>query len=224
MRKRWIAVIAAVCGLAPAPLASLTLSCKGIPVTVTADDSSLAAQTCIATQSVLARLSQCHVRLRQPVKIEIVTDLPSSCLGLYHCGENHIEVLSPEAALATRTEDSVFSPLTKQEFFASILAHELTHAAYDATPCPFGDCAATAEYLAYAMQIMTLPPDKRDEIETGFEITRTISRDEINPMILYMAPDVFIRKSWGHLTQRENSCAYVKQIMEGKILFDSEHP
>ena len=224
MQNRWIALIAALCGLAPAPLAAVTLSCNAIPVTVTADNRDLAAQICQSTQSVLSRLSECHVHLHRPVKIEIVSDLPSSCLGLYHCGENHIEVLSPDAALSQRTEKSVFATLSKQEFFESILAHELTHAAYDATPCPFGDCAATAEYLAYTMQIMTLPPAMREEIENGFEIGKTITRDEINPMILYMAPNAFIRKSWGHLMQRENSCAYIKQIMEGKILFDSEHP
>ncbi|MRU16932.1 hypothetical protein FDP25_15930 [Roseovarius sp. A21] len=221
---KWMSSLAALSGLWFAQAAASPLACEGIPVSVIADDPKLARRTCTSAQNVLKTLGACHVQLTNPVKITIVSDLPDTCLGLYHCGKNHIELLTPDAALDKRTADSVFSQLSKQDLFDSVLAHELTHAAYDSTPCPFGNCPATAEYLAYTMQIMSLPAKARQRVEAGIEINERITRDEVNPMILYMSPNTFIRKSWAHLTQREDRCNYVRQLMEGLIFLDTEHP
>jgi len=100
--------------------------------------------------------------------------------------------------------------------------HELTHAASDVVPRPFENCVATDEYIAYAMQVMSLTPEARAVFEARTRYDRKISRDELSPMILYMAPDLFTRKAWNHFSQRDDPCGFIRQLADKTILLDRE--
>src|SRR6056297_365169 len=124
------------------------LSCEGLPLTVSASDAALAHQTCQAAARTLPLIGKCGVVLSQPQEIEITEIIPGSpsCMGVYHCGEDRIEILSPRAIDRFRRDEGAFSAVPTRIYFESILVHELTHAAYDAVPCPFSDCLVTSEY------------------------------------------------------------------------------
>lgn len=130
--------------------------------------------------------------------------------------------MSPETLGQVRSDDSLFAPLSDDVCFASVITHELAHAAMDAVPCPFQACVATTEYVAYAMQLRSLPDMLRTEVIR--DASQVVVRDEINPMIALMAPDIFARKAWLHFSQRPDPCGYVDWIMQGDIVFDHELP
>ncbi len=145
-------------------------------------------------------------------------------MGLYHCGENRIEILPPDATGALRKPNSAFAEFPTEQFFDSIVTHELSHAAFDKIPCATGICPATAEYVAYTMQIRSLIHAGHSDLGVRMNLDKTIDNDEINAVFLMMAPDIFIQKAWTHLSQQEDACSYVGQIMSGKIRFDFEAP
>lgn len=202
------------------------LSCDGLPLTVSGSDAALAEQTCRAAERILPLIAECGVVLSQSQDIEIREVIPESfnCMGIYHCGENSIEILSPRAIEGLRREDSAFSAVPTGVYFESVLAHELAHAAYDAVPCPFADCVVTSEYVAYAMQVYSLPPPERSLFEADVAMEDRVSRYEISSIGLLMAPDQFARNVWAHFSQREDGCAYVAEMMGANFYLDTERP
>ena len=161
--------------------------------------------------------------LVRPVRIELVQDLQQGCVGLYHCGEGFIEVLSPAALREIRKQDGAFSHLPVDAYFESIIIHELVHAATENMPCPFDDCVAAKEYVAYVMQIMSLMPDARKEFEEVSGIDRSVSADELSLLMLLMVPELFAQKVWAHFSQRDAPCDFVEQLLKAEILIDREH-
>ncbi len=202
------------------------IACEGIPITVQAQDRTLAVQTCRAASRILPRVAECGVVLSQAQTIEVkgaVTDLPD-CMGLYHCGTNRIEIHTPDAIDSLRRNDGPFAALPTSVFFESILAHELAHAAYDAVPCPYDDCLVTSEYVAYAMQIYALQPTDQRLFAPDTAEQEKVSRYAFSEVSLFMAPDAFARNVWVHFSQREDGCAYVADMMRGDFYLDTERP
>lgn len=182
-----------------------------------------AQRVCAAVTLANQTFESCNIPpITRPLRIDLVETLKANCFGQYHCGEDWIELLSPDAMQAQRLPESVYADLPNDAFFQSVAVHELTHAAISEVPCPFEDCLVANEYLAYVMQIMSLPPKARLQFLKGADLDRKISRDELNPIIYFMAPDLFARKSWLHFTQREDPCGFVGQIVEGTVLLDYE--
>lgn len=218
-------LVLSLVSLLSAPVAqAVTLECDGMPITVRADTPELAMRVCNVARTSLADLASCGVSLSLPHTIEIVDDIKSDCMGLYHCGTQRIEVLSPGTMAKRRLPDSAFSDIPTDRYFDSIILHELTHAAYESVPCPYGTCTANAEYVAYAMQIRSLSDVDRSAFEASYAIDREISGDEFSAITYFMAPDRFAQKAWAHFTQRPDGCGYVKQIMNGTIMLDRERP
>lgn len=202
------------------------LSCEGAPLTVSASDSALAEQTCRAAVRTLPLIAECGVILKHPQDIEVMDEIAESpnCMGVYHCGQNSIDILSPRAIEDLRRDESAFSAVPTPIYFESVLAHELTHAAYDAVHCPFSDCLVTSEYVAYAMQVYSLPLPERRLFEADAPIDDRVSRYEISYIGLLMAPDQFARNVWAHFSQREDGCAYVADMMRANFYLDTERP
>jgi len=223
MRLCFSIVLLSLISLGSPPLAADPVACTDIAVTVDAPDPALGSRICQVAKRGLSEMAACGVLVPFPVTINVVDTLPDGCIGLYHCDEQLLEVLSPKNMSLKRVSKSAFADVPDAPFFDSVVIHELAHAAFDAVPCPFGSCPATAEYVAYAMQIMSLPSGELAKFEASFEFEKRVSYDEINAIILFMAPEKFVRKTWGHLSQRGDQCAYIRQIMNGNILFDTEH-
>lgn len=56
------------------------------------------------------------------------------CSGLFYCGEKLIEILSPKTMVAAR-DDGAVAGILNDAPWASVLTHELTHAAYQRVTC-----------------------------------------------------------------------------------------
>jgi hypothetical protein len=69
---------------------------------------------------------------------------------------------------------------------------------------------------------MSLDPDERAAFQANSAINRRISIDELSPIILYMAPDLFSQKPWAHFSQRDDPCGYIGQLVDGTIIIDTE--
>lgn len=201
-----------------------SVHCSDERIKVSADDAETQKYVCQLAATMLDRLATCNVVTQRPITIELKPAFEMGCLGLYHCGEDRIELLNPEPFESAREAESAFAMLNTRDYYASVIAHELAHAAYDNVPCPFGDCRATDEYVAYTMQVYTLESVARASFEAAIPYKRRVVRDEINPMIVLMAPDIFARKAWMHFSQQDDGCAFIQQIMNGDVLLDYEHP
>lgn len=194
-------------------------------ITVTSDDPDLARSTCRAAEQAVSGLASCNIILADPVGIVLVDALAENCVGLFHCESGLIELLSPGSYREARSTRGLYSPLSDDAFFASVIVHEITHAAYEAAhACPIADCPATAEYLAYAMTLRALPDDLRRGLLAHVPANTRVVRDELSAVLALVAPEVFAQKAWLHFSQRPDPCGYAGQIMSGAIVLDRERP
>lgn len=216
---RWALIVIWLAG----PVWAETTICKGTDVTVSTPTLVSADLACEAVKQAEILFSRCDLpSLTDPLKIEIVSDLKPACVAVYHCGTDRIEILELSSMEARRSSKSDFSSLSAEDYFQSVVVHELSHVLFDDTPCPFASCPATNEYFAYVMQVMSLTPSERTAFAENAALEKRISRDELNLMILLMAPDRFAQKAWAHVLQQENPCAFVRQVLDGKVLLDRE--
>jgi hypothetical protein len=201
------------------------LDCDDPHFRVTGDDPAVLERTCRVAAQARKKLATCSVLVDRPIEFTVrdrVEGETQDCLALYRCGEDKIEILSPSAMSEMRDRDSPFAPIPDTEFWDSIIAHELTHAAYDRVPCPFSSCTATAEYASYAMQVWSMPNKEQQIFGRDSQLRIKPTRDAISAIILALAPDRFALISWRHFEARPDPCGYMQTIMEGDLYFDRE--
>ncbi|SDY42756.1 hypothetical protein SAMN05444004_101421 [Jannaschia faecimaris] len=197
--------------------------CEGTDVTVAYKQDRNADLACRAVSKATALFRDCGIpAFTSPVHIDIVETLRPGHLGLYHRIRGDIAVLSPHLLQDLSPPDGAFAHLTSDAYFQSILVHELAHAATINMPCPFTDCIAGVEYIAYAMQVLSLEPQAQSKFASSEAIDHPVEADEINPMILAMAPDRFAQKVWAHFSSLEDQCAFMARIVDGEIVFDHD--
>ncbi|MCZ4262556.1 hypothetical protein O4G76_17090 [Limimaricola sp. G21655-S1] len=196
--------------------------CQTAGLIVEGGTSETRARICRIATREIPKLAACNVAVPEGVTLRFVDTLPEGCMGIFHCGEALIRLLSPELMAKRRDPDRAFASVPDEPYFDSVVVHELTHAAYDSAECPFVDCPATAEYAAYAMQIRSLPTEAREAFEATSAFDHRVSRDELSAMYHAFAPDRFAQKTWLHFTQRDDGCQLIGRIMGGAAFFDRE--
>jgi len=213
-----------VLSLITSPAFSAPLSCDTPNIRVTAQNPTHAALACNAAKRAQTIFKICNLpALSTPTEIGIVDDLIADCLGVYHCRDNAIDVLSPTILQERGKPDGVFAHLTVPAFFQSIVVHELAHAATKDMPCPFDVCNVGAEYVAYAMQIMSLDKAGRRAFERATDMETEIAAGDLNRFILLMVPEVFAQNVWTHLSQQDAPCAYIAEIISGEVVLDQQN-
>ncbi|UWQ22008.1 DUF6639 family protein [Jannaschia sp. W003] len=179
---------------------------------------------CSAAARAQRLMGRCGVPpVDRPIRIDVVDAMESDCLGRYHCGEDRIELLAPDAMHDAVTPDGIFAPMTPSTLFESVVVHEFVHAAMEGHPCPFDACPATQEYAAYTLQILSMPAGDRERITKRVEdmFDAPIEDMELNPFVAMMAPDRFALKAWAHLLAREEGCAFVGAAVSGRATLDA---
>ena len=222
LMRIWL-VCAVTAAILSNPLNGESLQCADAKFLATAEDPAILNRTCQVAAMTRSRLAKCGVHLDRPIEITVsdrVENKFGSCLGIYHCGEDKLQVLTPSAMSRARKSVGPFALISDDVLWESIFAHELTHAAYDAVSCPFLSCIATSEYAAFAMQVWSLPIEERDRFGANIELKSQTTRDAISAIMYFLAPDRFAVIAWGHFQARPDSCAYMNEIMRGELFFD----
>lgn len=201
--------------------------CENGLVTIRNSPGALHPAICTASDRALSLLQSCDLKPPEPVEIQLSELSDKTCIGLFHCGEALIEVLPPEALDARRSAVGAFNGLPTPRLFESVIVHEIAHAAMEDVPCPYDSCVASSEYFAYSIQLLDLTEAERNLVvpppDNGTEPTR-VTHDQVNALILYMAPDLFITKVWRHVTAKNDVCTQLKRVQDGTLVFDTFHP
>ncbi|MHA3978375.1 DUF6639 family protein [Halovulum sp. GXIMD14794] len=192
-------------------------------ITAQAGTGVLAERVCEAVSRVAPTLEACGVAPDQSIDIVLVDALEAGCVGVYHCGERRIEALSPNALDDSRSRDGAFSSVSLGSYFDSVIAHELAHAAYDSVPCPLKTCRVTAEYIAYAMQVLSLPIADRTAFEAGIPDLE-VSRSDFSTVLLGLSPERFAQDAWRHFSNHPRGCDYIRSLIAGEDFLDRPRP
>jgi len=224
MRVPTVKIVILLLLSSPAQPQPQTVHCEGSDASVIAAKTADARLTCDAVARATTLFQSCNIpAIARPLKIEVIDQINDGCFGQYHCGADWIELLAPSAMAAKRQPNGIYTDLPIDRFFQSIAVHELTHAAMEDAPCPFPACLVRDEYAAYVMQMMSLTPGQRHQLAERTDLVgRRISRDELNSIMYFMAPERFAVKAWMHFTQRDEPCGFLGQLVDGTVLLDRE--
>jgi hypothetical protein len=219
---RVAAIASGLAGIATA-LAADTRTCTGSDVTVTYEQDADAALVCDAAHTAVQLFESCNIPpLNRTIRIALNDNLRPGCAGLYHCGEDFIEVAPPAVIQSRREGQDAFGALDRDAYFQSVVVHELAHAASDGMPCGVGDCVVGAEYIAYAVQVMSLDAQARMAFAQTAPMGKPVPIDTLNPFLLLIAPGQFAQTVWAHFSQQDDGCGVLGRIIEGKMVLDHE--
>jgi hypothetical protein len=219
----WGKAIALGLATIASPILAETAECPTPGVSVEYSDGKDADLVCAAVADAVNGLALCELpALPARLHIEIVDGITDGCVGLYHCGEAWIEVLSPSAMTDRRDPDGAFGFLDDDAYFKSVVVHEVTHAATADVPCPIRDCVVSDEYVAYAMQILSLRSDGARSFAEHPDDAAPAPSGDLNGLFLRLAPDRFARAVWDHLARRDDPCAFIRGLTDRTILLDRE--
>jgi hypothetical protein len=199
---------------------SVTMDCPTAGYTVSAQDPDEAARACEAVFAAERRLNALGLMRHAPLRIEVTEDLDipaGSCVALYSSKTRKLQVL-PVDCLAERPDrGSGFPPIEARLLFDSLILHELVHAFLDQTAADLTRIAH--EYLAYAIQIDSLPAEDRVRIleKAGMEPPGRI--EDVNEATLDMVPLRFAAAAWLHFQQKGGDADQVRRVIEGAQRF-----
>lgn len=196
-----------------------TLQCAANDFTVTAKDANDLARTCKAADKGIHLLEGCGLAQRQPVEIEIVSKIDvagaEDCVGRYECGTNRIKIVGPASLRNVLSDKNPFYVLSSNEYFESIVVHEVSHAIFDQNT--EGRGLAEFEYVAYAMQFLSLSGTSRKRVISQIPENEVVDLAELNDFLAASAPIRFGAKAWVHFSKSDNGCAFVTSLVSGRL-------
>ena len=208
----------------PPVSAATVLDCDTPNISVEADSGKDADFACKATAIAIPRLAALGLTLQEPVQIkvtEILEHVPGAYVAFYCTADREIQVLTTECLEDPPARATAFSEMEAAVLFESLIVHELTHAAIDQWLPHHFVPKIVHEYLAYAIQLDTLPTAERQRILAKANVRGPPDIARINEALLDIAPLYFAAASWLFFTANGGDANHVKSVLDGGFLFDS---
>jgi hypothetical protein len=192
-------------------------------LTVFATDTSLAERICQVVASADPVLTACGLPTDYgPLTLYVVGRIDGAqahCLGAYVCETNEVAVLDPTVLGNAESPETEFDAISPQALFDSLVVHELTHSRLSHLPEGGDIGVVNQEYIAYAMQLASLPAQEREAFLIGY-LDRELDIAAINVFTLGLAPGYFASLAWRHFDQTDNGCAFVQSLMDQDFTFE----
>lgn len=147
----------------------------------------------------------------QGLKVTLLNEATSCRIGCYNSTNDHITMLSYEAALAaSKTGDPPLGIPMSRTLWQSYLVHEITHALTNDKFRPGLPHQAASEYIASVVQLATLPADERRYIlHNHSDLTGFDKPHEISLSYYLLDPAKFAVNSYLHYLKPENGPEFI---------------
>ncbi len=169
--------------------------------------------------------AQCGLEALEPIRVHIEDDAIHVCgvdaFGAFDTKAQTIRLASSKACRAMAKTNPAYASLPFLKFYESIVVHEVAHQILRSHLGERPVSLATHEYVAYALQIASLPPDVR---QTFLKPLNSKPPDDLGPFVdtvLLMSPETFGALAYAHFSKSGNGCRFLTEIIEGKISFPS---
>ena len=200
-------------------------TCAGSAIRVQTELGSEAKAICDGARGSLDQLRSCGLHPRNDLAIEVTDDVLAmsngKIVGDYLPGVSRVRIAS-QAAIAARPAGATQTLVPALDYYSSIAAHVVAHAVFhDATE--HLDLPRVAhEYVAYALQIATLPKEARDRLMTAGTVKPASHLYTFSPFLLLADPEQFAILAYSHFSQPVNGCAFLTRIIKREQSFPPE--
>ncbi|TYC62516.1 hypothetical protein FMN52_01805 [Marinobacter sp. BW6] len=197
----------------------ITCAAPGVNVySYEAEDGDLA---CQAVGSTLAFMKSMGFHVDTRFTIELV-DHPlrlhgSEVTGTYDSRHLYIEVPNFSQAQRVAGRHAPFGMFMSHEIWQSFIAHEVAHAVAQANFRLAKPGLAAHEYIAYVVQLATLPKETSEELLERFDNSPFRHERQINRVFLELDPEVFAVKAYRHYLAQPDPSEFFQRLLNRNL-------
>jgi hypothetical protein len=205
----------------PADLFGRT-QCTEVPVVVTGASPMERRLVCSAAHGVLETLGHCRITPRRTIQVEVSAEVRQSLGGpnfvLFDTNQDKVRV-TRFARISALAKGTPYTELPQDEFYSSLIAHEVVHAVMHHNLKRPAASLAAYEYPAYALQIASLSPSTRQQFLRHFGEVAVGPDALFNNALLHFDPFFFAVRAYQHYAASANGCAHLSALLEGSVAF-----
>ncbi len=198
--------------------------CDDFDIRVIAPDTELEDQICAAVLRGKSLLESCHLVQIHPLVIRVRREGAQSGLLAHFNPQKDQIVLPPPRALAENlAKESAYRVIPTDHLYDSFVVHELAHAFFAKTKCGLETCRAGHEYIAYAMQLDSLPEKSRALFLAEVPSQGNVDFDKFSDFYHDLMPESFAVDAWRHFSEPGHGCEFIGDILSGEVSFSSDY-
>lgn len=197
------------------------MTCAVPGVSVFGDQSKDGDLACQAVGSTLAFMKSIGFCVDTRFTIELV-DHPlrlhgSEVTGTYDSKHLNIEVPNFDQAHVVARRHAPFGMIMSYEIWQSFIAHEVAHAVAQANFRVAKPGIAAHEYIAYVVQLATLPKETRQELLDRFDNPPFRHERQISRVFLELDPEVFAVKAYRHYLAQPDPSVFLQRLLTRRL-------
>ncbi len=203
--------------------ANVEPSCTSVPVRISYASREEVQMACAAAEGAAQQLGRCGLRIGKlpHIRIEPAVRHPltgGSVFGIFEDEAERIRVMrfSNMPAVVARTP---FAELPLPDVYRSLIVHEITHGILHQNSAGRAVHPIASEYLAYAMQIASLPTDVRQGFLSSLPPAKSMNDIVFSDIMLAFNPHLFAARAYQHFIAQEDQCQTVHSLLQGSAAF-----
>ena len=138
-------------------------------------------------------------------------------IGYYDAHSRRIDFLTYAACVEQCATQPPFRLPMNEELYIGFAAHETSHAVIDELTAGRPLSRVAHEYLAYVVQISTMPPAERDTLLHGYDLPAFENPRQISLTYYALDPCAFGVKAYRHYTALPDPAGFVRDLLDGKV-------
>jgi hypothetical protein len=194
--------------------------CPGQEITILHDNApDFAREACRAAEIALGFMASYGFDTDISVRVRIVNSPvvlhAVEASGTFDAGASLIAIPSYEHCCGWSTEQRAFGLDATRDLWRSFVVHELAHAVAHINFRTPKVPRVSHEYIAYVVQIATMPPPLIEQILGKYPNRAFASERAINHHFLDLDPQIFAVKAYRHFLALDDGAAFFARILKG---------
>ena len=197
--------------------------CPGIAVVVTGASNEERRLICAAAKQADGLFGQCGLTNTPLIQVQIQTKPPHVCgvdaFASFDAQSQSIKLVNKAACHRLAISNPAYSVLPFADFYKSLVVHEIAHQIFRSHLKGKVVSRATHEYVAYAIQIVSMPQEVRTQFLERVRRGPTSNLDPFVDMVLLMSPTYFAAMAYDHFSAPGHGCRILQGVLRGTIEF-----
>jgi len=202
---------------------SVAVPCRKVPVDVSGASQEERQLICEAAVRATELFGQCEFETHQRIRVHVTNRPPTVCgvdaFGSLDVKDQRIRLVDAQTCRKMANANAAYASLPYREFYKSLVVHEVAHHIFRSNLDERAVSHATHEYVAYAIQIASMPSYVRDRFLNSFRRKPPTDLSPFVDMVYLMAPAYFGALAYDHFSAPGNGCRILREIVEGQIEF-----
>ncbi len=191
--------------------------CAGGLVTVIAQMPADRAAACAGAENAIAVLDRLDLPVLNPLVVHVVDEITimhgASALGTFDAKTRLVKALARSAYSVGSTDEAVLGLPFDDVLHESVFAHEVAHAVFHQHEDTIPLSPVAHEYVAYSVQLTTLPEDHRRRILDRFAVSAFTDVTQVNATLFAFDPNGFGIKAYLHFRDAADQHAVLRSLV-----------